>query len=90
MFRRYAEAERQYWLQVKPGGRSRFILRKLLWSLPVWLTWTPLMALIGFKSQPFSVGKIISIGLVGLPLWLLGGYLNGMWRWKELDKRFPE
>jgi len=32
----------------------------------------------------------IFIYLIMLPIFILGGYLNGIWRWKELDKKYSE
>jgi hypothetical protein len=34
------------------------------------------MAMFAFKTEPFSAHKIISTGLISLPVWLLGGYLT--------------
>ncbi len=92
MFTRDIQIEKEYWLRMRSGGRSRFIWREMVlkFSFPVWLIWTVLMSLFAFKSQPFSAYKIVSVGLFSLPVWLLSGYLTGKWRWKELDEKYSK
>jgi hypothetical protein len=40
-------------------------------------------------KHPFAPFDIF-IYLIMLPIWLVGGYLNGVWRWKELAKKYSE
>jgi hypothetical protein len=34
--------------------------------------------------------QFVVVWLIMLPIFLLGGYLAGSWKWKDLEKRFPE
>lgn len=86
---RYTEAERRYWLAVRAGGRSRFIWHdKVRGSLFVWFFVSLGLALFG-EAHSFSARNVF-IYLTILPICLLSGYLNGVWTWKELDKKYPE
>jgi hypothetical protein len=89
MFKRHTDWENQYWHQIKAAGRRRFIWRdEVLGSFFFWLILMPSLALFGHR-QPFSATNVF-IDLIILPIFLLGGYLSGVWRWKELDKKYPE
>ena len=88
MLGRYAEAERQFWVRAKTGGRKLFIRRRLLRAFVAWLAWLLLMFL--FKVYLFSAREVLVVGLTCLPLWMLGAYFSGRWRWKVLDKKYPE
>lgn len=96
MFKRHskadiAEAERQDWLRVRAGGRSRFIWRNQVpASLFVWFFVMLGLELLGDTSHRFSAYTFVLTCLITLPLVLLGGYLTGRWRWTELDKKFHE
>lgn len=90
MFRRYAEAEKQYWLQTKAKGRSRFIWREVLGALLIWLIVMLALALFRDQALPVSVQREVSIDLILFPLLLLWGFLNGRWKWKDFDKKYPE
>jgi len=89
MFKRHTDWERRYWLAVKARGRMRFIWRdKVLESLFMWFVVTLGLAL--FVDRHSFSERDVFIYLIMLPIWLLGGYLNGVWRWKELDKKYSE
>lgn len=89
MFKRHANTERQYWFHAKARGRRKFIWREgLLFALVLWLVLVPALALFG--DHPFSAHRTVFIGLILLPLFLLWRCLNGIWRWKDLDKKYPE
>jgi hypothetical protein len=49
----------------------------------------PLRDLLAFKTNPLSVQNIV-IDLVLLPVCLLGGYLEGKWRWQDFEKKYAE
>jgi hypothetical protein len=38
----------------------------------------------------FSPGNIVAIWAIMLPIFLLGAYLTGLWKWKDLEKKYPE
>ena len=83
MSRRYAELESQSRLMTDETGRSRFIWRRMLYSLAFWLILMPLLDLLVFKTDPLSLQNIV-IDFILLPVYLLGGYLEGKWKWQDL------
>src|SRR5580698_5033707 len=87
MLQRFAKTERQDWLQAKARGRNQFIWRRGV--LPTLLSC--LIVVVGvrlFGSHPssFSLLGLIII----LPIALLGGYLEGRWKWKDFEKKYPQ
>ena len=74
----------------KARGRSRFIRREIVFGLLIWLFVVPLMDLFGDRWHSMSARQHILIWLIMLFISLLGGYLTGNWRWKELDEKYPE
>jgi len=89
MFKRRTDWERRYWLAAKARGRTRFIWRdKVLESFVMWFFVTLGVALF-VDQHPFSPRDIF-IYLIMLPIWLVSGYLNGVWKWKEMDKKYTE
>jgi hypothetical protein len=36
------------------------------------------------------VWSVALTALVMLPVFLLGGYLSGNWKWSDLEKKYPE
>jgi hypothetical protein len=54
----------------------------------MWLILMPALALFVDK-HPFSARNVF-IDFIILPIMLLSGYLNGVWRWKELDRKYSE
>jgi hypothetical protein len=86
MLQRHTETERQDWLQAKARGRNRFIWRRGV--LPTLLI--SLIVVVGvelFGSHPSSFSLL---GFFILPVALLGGYLEGRWKWKDFEKKYPE
>ena len=96
MSRRYtdvqiAEAEKQDWLQAKARGRNRFIWRRgVLPTFLFWLILMPAIELLGDHRSPFSLQTAVFIGSILLPICLLGGYLEGRWKWQDLERKYPE
>jgi hypothetical protein len=85
-----ASLERNYWLQTKARGKSRFIWREVLGSLVICLLVVLGLETIGDRRHSFSVRSAVLAGLIILPISLLGGYLTGVWKWKDLEKKYPE
>jgi hypothetical protein len=81
-----AEAEREHWLRTKAKGKKGFVKREILWSFLFWLI---LMAVIGAFGR-WSVQETLVTSLIMLPIVLLGGYLSSGWKWKDLEKKYPE
>jgi hypothetical protein len=87
--------KREYWLQCRVRGRTRFILREMLWSLPIWFGVVfGVPALKAFANSPFSVRLMLfeywTARLMMLAIFLLGGYLTGRWRWTDFERKYPE
>jgi hypothetical protein len=91
--------EREYWLQRKVRGRTRFIWHEGV--LPGLLTCCVVVFVVpAFEAfanrSPFSLRSMMSgrlIIFIDLPLFaisLLGGYLTGRWRWTDFEKKHPE
>ena len=85
MFNRVAEMERQIRSRAIEGGRKRFIRGRLLGGLVTWVAWSVLMFV--FKVWLFSWHEVVSISLILFPLWMLGAYLSGRWRWNDMVKK---
>jgi hypothetical protein len=83
------EAQRKYWLDAKARGKTRFIRREAMGSILIWLIVLPAGEAFGNRGHLFSL-QFLVIWLVTLPIFLLGGYLTGSWRWKDLEKKYPE
>jgi len=90
MSKSYASLERKYWLQTKARGKNRFIWREELFSLLIWLAVVVGVPALGDHPHSFPVRSTVLTGLIILPIFLLGGYLTGSWKWKELEKKYPE
>jgi hypothetical protein len=89
MSKNSSQTERKYWLQIKEKGKNRFIWREMLGSLLFWFVVPPAVELLGGYQQAFS-GQFFLIWFLVLPIFLVGGYLTGGWRWKDLEKKYPE
>ena len=86
MRQRYAEAERQDWLLAKARGRNRFIWRRgVLPTLLISLIVAFGVEVFGSHASSYSL-----LGLIIVPIALLGGYLEGSWKWKDFEKKYPQ
>jgi Tfp pilus assembly protein PilN len=83
------EAQRKHWGEAKAQGKTRFIWRETMGSLLIWLIVSPVVQVFGNHGQLFSL-QFVVICLATLPIFTLGGYLTGNWKWKELGKKYPE
>jgi hypothetical protein len=96
MFRRYtevemAEAKRQDWLQAKARGRGRFIWRRgVLPTFLFGLIVVPATEILVDHRSSFSSRTAVFVASVMLPVFLLGGYLEGRWKWQDLNRKYPE
>jgi hypothetical protein len=90
MFKTEGAAERTAWLQTKQLGKARFIRREVLYSFVFWLIVMPGLDLVINRYSHLSVSTTIFANLVVLPICLLDGYLNGHWKWADLEKKYPE
>jgi hypothetical protein len=80
---------REYWLQTKEQGRARFIRREVLGGLSFWSILVPAVQVFAHYGHP-SMRSIIIGSLIMLPIFLLGGYLTGRWRWSDFEKKYPK
>jgi len=90
MSKSYASLDRKYWLQTKAKGKRRFIWREVLFSLLICLVVVVGVPALEGHTRSFSVQSAILTVAVMLPICLLGGYLTGSWKWKELEKKYPD
>ena len=79
---------RAYWLQTKEQGRTRFIRLEVLRSVLFWLVLMPVLDLFGTPRSPWRFTVLVN--LITLPIFVLGGYLEGRWRWADLEKKYPD
>jgi hypothetical protein len=80
---------RKYWLQVRARGRSRFIWERIRTSVLIGMCVSVIIE-IRDRAHPTSAKTFAIIALGILPILVLGGYLEGNWRWQELEKEYPE
>jgi hypothetical protein len=83
------DAYRKNWLDAKARGKTRFVWREAIGSILIWLVVLPAVEIFEHRGQWFSP-LFLTLWLVILPIFLLGGYLTGNWRWKDLEKKYPE
>jgi hypothetical protein len=83
------QAQRKNWLERKARGKTRFIWREAIGSILIWLIVLPAVQVFEYHGRLFSP-QFLVIWLIMLPIFLLGGYLTGSWRWKDLEKKYPE
>jgi cell division protein FtsW (lipid II flippase) len=84
-----SQIERKQWQEAKAAGRDRFIWRQMLYVLVFGLILIPTLDLLAFKTNPLSTQNVV-IDLILLPVFLLGGYLEGKWRWQDFEKKYSE
>jgi hypothetical protein len=90
MFDSQGEYEREVWFRAKARGKSRFILKRGI--LPTFVIGLVVLAVVerfGDRRSPFSLDSAV-IDLIMLPVFLIGGYLEGKWKWKDLQKKYRE
>ena len=90
MRRSVTHAEYESWLQTKAGGRSRFIWLNVFRSLVLWAILVPAIEVLGNNSRSISPRSIVLMGIITFPIFLLEGCLVGRWRWKGLEKKYPD
>ena len=83
------EPARKYWQQIRAQGKHRFIWREMIGTLVIWLVVLPVVEWYGGHEHPFS-GQFFLIWFLLLPIFLAEGYLRGGWKWKDLEKKYPE
>jgi hypothetical protein len=81
---------REDWLRTKESGRARFIRGQMLYSFVFWLILMLGLDVFGDRSTYWSVRSMIFADLVVLPICLLGGYLEGRWKWTDFQRKYPE
>lgn len=83
------EAQRKYWLDAKARGKKRFVWREATGIILIWFVVLPAVEVFVDHGHLFSL-HFLNIWLIMLPIFLLGGYLNGSWKWKDLEKKFGD
>jgi hypothetical protein len=80
------EIERQSWEWTKARGKARFVRREMLGSL---FLWSCLVIAFALFHRSFSRAELVAWCAL-LPIFLVHGYLSAGWKWKDLEKKFPE
>jgi hypothetical protein len=74
-----------------PGEREEPIhLAGSAGRLLFWLIVIAVVEMLGDRPHSFSVASTVLIGLITLPISLLGGYLAGIGRWEDREQKYPE
>jgi len=60
----------------------------MLGSLALWLILMPTLEV--FAVHVSSVRLIVFTSFIMHPIFLIGGYLEGRWRWTDLEQKYPE
>lgn len=81
--------ERTRWLKIKERGKLRLILSQVLKNLAMVTVVVIGIRVFGASGSPLSAALIIYSSIFLVPLLVLGGYLQGNWKWKEMEKKFP-
>ena len=84
---RIEELKSQAWVRDKQAGRRRFIFREILRSLLLWLG---IGIVLPLADRSHSWRYDFSVGLAIIPVFVLGGFLTGKWRWKELIEKYGD
>lgn len=82
--------EREYLRELKVKGKSHLLKQELLSNLVLWFV---IMVGTGWVDSPHLktlAHYFLFPGSVMLPIFLLYGYLNAGWRWKDLSRKFPD
>jgi hypothetical protein len=81
--------ERERWLRAKAKGRQRFIWRSgvLGWGLVTFLIWMPLLL---WSTRQLNWSDALHRSAVSLPIWLLGGYIYGIFAWKRMSGKYAD
>ena len=87
-YKKYNEAERECWDQTKAQGKRLFILREMVFNIIIWLGITAILPFTE-RPRPSSVRSVALTAVVMLPIFLLGGYLSGKWKWSDFEKKYP-
>jgi hypothetical protein len=87
-YKKYNEAERDFWAQTKAQGERRFILREMVFNI---ILWPGITAVLPFadRPRPSSLRSVVLTAVVMLPIFWLGGYLSGKWKWSDFKKKYP-
>jgi hypothetical protein len=59
----------------------------MLGSLLLWFVMTAAQV---FVDRNRSLQPVLFSSLIMFPIFLLYGYLNAGWKWKDLQKKYPE
>jgi hypothetical protein len=92
MFMRHSQAEinkleRQSASWQKERGKRRFIWREVIGSVLMWLIVLPSAQVLANHGSLLT-GNFPTAWLIMLPIFLLGGYLTGRWKWQDLEKKY--
>ena|SRR5579863_2466339 len=90
MARGVARRESEAWLYTRARGKKRFILGQMLSTGVTVLLTAIAIDWLNRQGTSHSVRSTVFSLVILLPIALLGGYLTGNWKWKDLERRFPD
>jgi len=80
---------REHWLRTKQLGKARFVRGQVLYSFVFWLILTTALDVLG-GHRPYASRSSTIVNLIVLLIFLLGGYLEGRWKWTDFERKYPE
>ena len=80
--------ERTNWEYIKARGKRRFVRQEILFTTLLGFGVTLIVQLVDHGTRAFSLRETITLGLMVLPIWLLGGYLSAVWKWRGFEKKY--
>jgi hypothetical protein len=83
------QAQRKNWLVRKARGKTKFIWREAIPSILIWLIALPAAHVFEYHGHLLSA-QFLAAWFIMLPIFVLGGYLTGSWRWKDFERKYPE
>jgi antibiotic biosynthesis monooxygenase (ABM) superfamily enzyme len=89
-FRLSEEEKRNSWFELKKRGRKRFVWRYgiLLWGLWMFLVFSIWTLFRGPRTHALSIAKYISLIILNLIVWSIGGLVFGLFLWSRLQKKY--
>jgi len=80
-------AEKEYWLHIKSRGKGFLVHREMLGCLLLWFVMSAAQV---FVDRNRSLRPALFACLIMLPIFVLYGYLNAGWKWRDLQNKYPD
>lgn len=86
MFRRNPELEQEHAVRMMARGKDAFIWRQGIF--PTLVNGYLVVLVLQFWPERSSLLEALIIASIMLPIFLVGGYLKGRWKWEDLEKKY--